>query len=245
MEKNSTQPIVLRVMAIKHKAIQIAMQTLCWGDLPLDELTSYIELTMPEEDPESVTGKDAAAVSKYLYDKFYSRSAQRNRPKPRIELSRLTVRQYKTEVADLIGQFIGSSPIPTDRGLNATYYAASGANEEFQSRMVYAGPNQPIAAISNPYRMFEKMYGKLKDRENLVSVLASLKKEIQRSKEGVAPEDLKLLDSHQQLVDQMGRFVKVKNVSTTRLWLAIAHAMGHQIEQFGLAALCKEGPVKL
>ena len=44
---------------------------------------------------------------------------------------------------------------------------------------------------------------------------------------------------------EMGRFVKVKNVSTTRLWLAIAHAMGHQIEQFGLAALCKEGPVKL
>lgn len=44
---------------------------------------------------------------------------------------------------------------------------------------------------------------------------------------------------------EMGRYAKVESVSTTRLWLAIAHAMGHQLESFGLADLCKEGPVKL
>jgi hypothetical protein len=44
---------------------------------------------------------------------------------------------------------------------------------------------------------------------------------------------------------EMGRFTKVKNVTTSRLWLAIAHAMGHQIDSFGLADLCSEGPVKL
>jgi hypothetical protein len=44
---------------------------------------------------------------------------------------------------------------------------------------------------------------------------------------------------------EMGRYTKVDKVSTTRLWLAIAHAMGHQIDTFGLAELCKDGPVLL
>jgi hypothetical protein len=44
---------------------------------------------------------------------------------------------------------------------------------------------------------------------------------------------------------EMGRYTKVKDVSTTRLWLALSHAMGHQIDSFGLPKLCKEGPVKL
>ena len=271
------------------------------------------------------------------------------------------------------------------------------------TRMTYAGPNQPVAPISNPYRMFDKMYGKMKDRENLLSVLGELQKEIEKSKTVVDPRDLKLLESHNGFVQQMdndlrnanqsnynvdpfklpnnvanvndnmpelakmqmdllvngfendlnrvatlqftnsvgqarmrwlevdeghhqlshepdknkkaqeklrrintwyceqmaylckklestkepgtdqsmldntlvvwtnelghgnshtldnlpmmmvgggfgfemGRFTKVQGVSTTRLWLAIAHAMGHQIDSFGLADLCKEGPVKL
>ncbi|HMP80398.1 MAG TPA: DUF1552 domain-containing protein, partial [Pirellulaceae bacterium] len=44
---------------------------------------------------------------------------------------------------------------------------------------------------------------------------------------------------------EMGRYIKVDRVSTTRLWLAIAHAMGHQIDTFGLAELCQDGPVLL
>ncbi len=43
----------------------------------------------------------------------------------------------------------------------------------------------------------------------------------------------------------MGRYLKVKSVSTTRLWLAIANAMGHQLDSFGLADLCKDGPILL
>lgn len=271
------------------------------------------------------------------------------------------------------------------------------------TRMCYAGPNQPVAPMSNPYRMFDKMYGKMKDRQNLQSVLADIQKDIEKSKSAVDPRDLKLLNSHKGFVDQMsddlktsnqsnykvdpfdlpnnvanindnmpelakmqldllvngfandlnrvstiqftnsvgqarmrwlevneghhqlshepdnkkdaqdklrrintwyceqlaylckkldqtkepgtdqsmlentlivwtnelghgnshtlnnlpmvlvgggfgfemGRFTKVKDVSTTRLWLAIAHAMGHQIDTFGLAKLCKDGPVKL
>jgi hypothetical protein len=271
------------------------------------------------------------------------------------------------------------------------------------TRMCYAGPNQPVAPIDDPYRMLDKMYGKMRDKQNLLSVLDLVQKDIQASKATVDPRDLKLLNSQQKFVDQMGvdlrrsnqqkytvdpldlpkniensganmpelakmqmdllvngfendlnriatlqfsksvgqekmkwldveeghhglsheaeenesaqvklrrintwyaeqmtylckkleqtkepgtdqsmldntlvvwtnelghgkthslnnlpmvmvgggfgfemgKFTKVKNVSTTRLWLAIAHAMGHQLESFGLKNLCKEGPVKI
>lgn len=271
------------------------------------------------------------------------------------------------------------------------------------TRMVYAGPNQPVSSVSNPYRMFEKMYGDVKDRENLSSVIGLVEQELKRSKRWVDPRDQQLLNNHQRLVKQyeqelrgsakvvhhvapielpqniaetnenmpqlakmqmdllvngfendlnristlqftrsvgnarmkwldvkeghhslshepdknadaqsklrrinhwyaqqlcylcqrlekarepgtdrsmldhtlviwtnelghgnshtlndlpfvmigggfgfeMGRYTQVKRVSTTRLWLAIAHAMGHQIDSFGLKHLCKEGPVKL
>ncbi len=270
------------------------------------------------------------------------------------------------------------------------------------TRMVYAGPNQPIAPIDDPYRMFDRMYGKTRDRENLLNVLDLVQQDIQKSKSAVDARDLPMLNSHSKYVGQarenlkssnvsyanpplvlpksiatdndnmpevsklqmdllvngfendlnrvatlqftksvgqakhrwleideghhqlshdpdekedsqdklrrinvwyaeqmaylcqkladtkepgtdqsmldntlvvwtnelghgnshtlnnlpmvmigggfgfeMGRYTKVKRVSTTRLWLAMAHAMGHQIDSFGLAELCKEGPVKL
>jgi hypothetical protein len=270
------------------------------------------------------------------------------------------------------------------------------------TRMVYGGPNQPIAPISDPYHMFDRMYGKMKDKENLLGVLGDIQKDIESSKSAVDPRDLKLLNSQKSLIQrmdsdlrgaeetylvdplqlpknvinkndnmpelskmqidllvngfendlnristlqftksvsnarmtwldvkeghhglshdpdkkeasqeklrrintwyceqlaylckrleetkepgtdqsmldntlivwtnelghgnshtldnlpfvmvgggfgfEMGQFTKVKKVSTTRLWLAIAHAMGHQIDTFGLARLCKDGPIKI
>ena len=271
------------------------------------------------------------------------------------------------------------------------------------TRMVYAGPNQPVAPITDPYRMYKKMYGKVKDRENLMSVLNLVREDIELSGARVDVRDRHLLEAHGEYIGQMeqelgnkekptyfaaptelpknvrdadenmpelskmqidllvngfendlnristlqftqsvgqskmkwleineghhtlshdpdkkqesqdklrrintwyceqlaylckkleqtkepgtnqsmldntlvvwtnelghgnshtldnlpmvlvgggfgfemGRFTKVKNVTTSRLWLAIAHAMGHQIDSFGLADLCSEGPVKL
>jgi hypothetical protein len=76
------------------------------------------------------------------------------------------------------------------------------------TRMVYAGPNQPISPISDPYRMFDKMYGKMRDRENLLSVLEFVKNDIEASKSIVDPRDLKLLNSHQEMVQRMGNDLK-------------------------------------
>ena len=39
------------------------------------------------------------------------------------------------------------------------------------TRMSYAGPNKPIAPITDPYQMYQKLYGQLKDKESLQSIL--------------------------------------------------------------------------
>src|SRR5690606_35691955 len=35
------------------------------------------------------------------------------------------------------------------------------------TRMIYAGGNKPIAPVDDPYQMFRKLYGQLKDQESL------------------------------------------------------------------------------
>ena len=72
------------------------------GDKSVPQLTKLIHETMPEDAEEKCSEEDAAKVAAYIYDAFYSVDARvRNKP-ARVELSRLTVRQYQNAVADLI-----------------------------------------------------------------------------------------------------------------------------------------------
>ncbi|MEL7499470.1 MAG: DUF1552 domain-containing protein [Planctomycetota bacterium] len=80
------------------------------------------------------------------------------------------------------------------------------------TRMVYAGPNQPIGSISNPYRMFEKMYGELEDRENLSSVIGLVEEEIRRSQSNVDPRDSAMLRTHESLVRNFGKELENSDV---------------------------------
>jgi hypothetical protein len=92
------------------------------GDKSVGQLTRIISKTMPDDDPGTCTGENAAKVAAYIYDSFYSRTAQtRNKP-PRIELSRLTVRQYLHTAADLIGSFRDPSSWDGGKGLHGEYY---------------------------------------------------------------------------------------------------------------------------
>ena len=75
------------------------------GDNSPAQLTRVIARTMPDDDPESLSPEDARKVAVYMYDAFYSPDAQAKANPPRIALSRLTVRQYRNAVADLIGSF--------------------------------------------------------------------------------------------------------------------------------------------
>ena len=80
---------------------------------------------MPEDAPGECVGEDAERVAAYIYDTFYSKDAQaRNKFRlPRIELSRLTVRQYRNAVTDLIGSFRESGRWDEQRGLKGEYSA--------------------------------------------------------------------------------------------------------------------------
>lgn len=104
------------------------------GDRPLDDLTKVIAETMPEDEPETCVGQDAAKVAAYIYEAFYSKAAQARNSRPRLELSRLTVRQFRETAADLIGGFRQPAQWGGERGLRAEYY--NGRNFRGEKRVL-------------------------------------------------------------------------------------------------------------
>ena len=93
------------------------------GTRPLDKLTRYIEKSMPDDKPGTCVGEDATAVARYIYDSFYSVEARARKNPARVELARLTNRQYLTTLADLVQGFSGQDTSPgSERGLRARYF---------------------------------------------------------------------------------------------------------------------------
>ncbi len=73
------------------------------------------------------------------------------------------------------------------------------------TRMSYAGSGQPVAPISDPYQMHGKLYGQLRDRESLRSVLDPLKAELAKVRTLISSEDRRVLEAHEVLVRQLER----------------------------------------
>jgi hypothetical protein len=71
------------------------------------------------------------------------------------------------------------------------------------TRMVYAGPNKPIPPVDDPYQMFAKLYGSVKDQENLASVLDDVQADLEKIRSVISPEDQLLLDEHESFVRHM------------------------------------------
>lgn len=76
------------------------------------------------------------------------------------------------------------------------------------TRMVYAGPNKPIAPLDSPYQMFAKLYGRVKDREVLESVLDDVQDDLRKVEGKVSAEDKRLLDEHATFVREMEQELK-------------------------------------
>lgn len=104
------------------------------GSRPLEKLIPYIERNMPEDKPGTCKGPDAEAVARYIYDAFYSVEARLKKNPARVQLVRLTNRQYLNTLADLLRQFTGGrgEPLPAERGLRGIYYASKDANRDHQ-----------------------------------------------------------------------------------------------------------------
>jgi hypothetical protein len=87
------------------------------------------------------------------------------------------------------------------------------------TRMVYAGPNKPLAPIDDPYQMLAKLYGDHKNRETLSSVLDELTADLKKAGAALGSEDRQLLDEHTTFVREME--LELRSAAEARL----GHAM--------------------
>ncbi|WZP00614.1 DUF1592 domain-containing protein [Isosphaeraceae bacterium EP7] len=94
------------------------------GDKSAEKLAHLIEKTMPEDDPGTCVGPEAEKVAAYIHDAFYSQAARDRNAPPRVELSRLTVRQHKNALADLLAGFRGEPARDGKPGLRGEYFKA-------------------------------------------------------------------------------------------------------------------------
>jgi mono/diheme cytochrome c family protein len=79
------------------------------GGRSLSALTEIIHDTMPQDDPEQCTGERAQQVAEFIYQTFYTEEARAQHKPPRIEVSRMTVRQYLNSAADLLVPMLGEA----------------------------------------------------------------------------------------------------------------------------------------
>jgi hypothetical protein len=80
------------------------------------------------------------------------------------------------------------------------------------TRMVYAGPNKPVAPIDDPYQMFAKLFGQSKERENLASVLDELVDDLKKLRGVVSAEDRRLFNEQAEFIRATER--KLQTAST-------------------------------
>ena len=76
------------------------------------------------------------------------------------------------------------------------------------TRWSYAGPNQPVAPISDPYQMFDKLYGQTHNREMLASVLDDLNSDFKKIEKLVSQEDRQMLQQHVEMVRSVEKELK-------------------------------------
>ena len=71
------------------------------------------------------------------------------------------------------------------------------------TRMSYAGANQPVAPIDDPYRMFNKLYGSTRNRRILASVLDGLGDDFIRLEKMINSADRRILQEHLAMIRQV------------------------------------------
>ena len=97
------------------------------------------------------------------------------------------------------------------------------------TRMVYAGANKPIAPIDDPYQMFEKLYGQMKDQASLRSILDDVREDLRKVGSAVSAEDRRLLEEHESFVRAMERELKKANPEQANSGESSADQIGHQV----------------
>ena len=132
----------------KGEGVEGKYRDALYGDWALAKLTRYIAKNMPDDDPETLTAPEAEAVSRHVYDAFYSRSAQARNHPSRVELAHLTGAQYVLAVSDIVGRLertdVRSIEAPGERGLGATYYSVAQRGRFDAAKLVSTGVDAAV-----------------------------------------------------------------------------------------------------
>ncbi|WP_417730043.1 DUF1552 domain-containing protein [Rosistilla oblonga] len=113
-----------------------------------------------------------------------------------------------------IKNFLQSNPETQTRFGELLFGVNVGDRADPWTRLSYAGPNKPVAPIEDPYRMFEKMYGRVEDQATIRSVLDSVQEDLRRVRGLISREDRRLLDEHESFVREMEKELKAGGKQT-------------------------------
>ena len=94
------------------------------------------------------------------------------------------------------------------------------------TRWSYAGPNQPVAPISDPYEMFNKLYGQTHNRAMLASVLDDLSEDFKKIEKLVSAEDRQMLAKHVEMERSVEKELKSELEQATQ-----QQDVGHAVPQ--------------
>lgn len=90
-------------------------------------LARYIDRYMPEDDPDLVSAEESKRVAEYITGAFYSQEGRETiKAEQKRVFARLTNRQFRESVADLLGSFGESTPPGQGSGLAAKYFQSDG-----------------------------------------------------------------------------------------------------------------------
>ena len=106
-----------------------------YGERSLAALAKYIDKSMPEDEEEKLDAAGSAKVAEYIYHAFYSPAARARNHPARVELARLTNRQYRESVADLLGSFVEQPEAGAATGLKAAYFESEGMNKKSKPKL--------------------------------------------------------------------------------------------------------------
>ena len=101
-----------------------------------------------------------------------------------------------------IANFLQSGPATQTRFGSLEFGVLVPNRADVWTRMVYTGPNRPVAPISDPYRMFKKLYSGSADQELLTGVMDSVVEDLHSVRKVISAEDRHLLDDHLEWVAQ-------------------------------------------
>ena len=105
------------------------------------------------------------------------------------------------------------------------------------TRKAYAGSNQPLAPVTDPYALFEKLYGSRKDRENLGSILDEVRTDLRHIASQVDATERALLDQHATFVRELEQ--DLQNAGTQQLILpAPVLEAGVPLDNDGIPKIC-------